>query len=228
VTNFTEENRRARAIEWLEIIFKDVQDLIVDHHIFWAVQDIIKANKTLANTPSHFYQWMATNFIASAAIAVRRQADSDKQAVSLRRLLEELQTYPQLFSRQYHTSLYTNPGMPKDYPDASYDRIVGKGRSELDPAAIQKEIDELTAKTEAIRHYVDRKIAHYDPRRLTQAVPTFNDLEDAIHYLDKLVCRYNLIIKATWMDTLMPTFQYDWQEIFTVPWMDTPGGDTDL
>jgi hypothetical protein len=25
------------------------------------------------------------------------------------------------------------------------------------------------------------------------------------------------------MNTLMPTFQYDWQEIFMVPWIETPG-----
>jgi hypothetical protein len=219
VTHFTEEERRARAIKWLEVIFKDVQDLMVDHHIFWAVQEIIRANKALEKTPSHFYQWMGTNFVASAAVAVRRQADVDNHAISMRRLLEELKTYPQLFSRGYHTGLYTTPGMPKGFPDENYDRIVGKGRNELDSVAIQRDIDELMVKTECIKHYVDRKIAHYDPRGLSQAVPTFNDLEDAIKYLDMLVCRYNLIIKATSMSTLMPTFQYDWQEIFKIPWM---------
>jgi hypothetical protein len=222
VTNFTLDHRRARTIQWLERIFKDVQDLMVDHHIFWAVQDIIKSNEVLTRTPSHFYQWMGTNFTASAAIAVRRQADNDKQAVSLRGLLEELKTYPQLFSRQYHTGLYKAPGMPKDYADSCYDRIVGEGRTELDPAMVQIEIDDLVAKTDAIKHYVDRKIAHYDPRGLTQAVPTFNDLEDAIRVLDTLVRRYHLIMKGGWMNTLMPVFQYDWQDIFKVAWIREP------
>ena len=37
MTGFTDNQRRERAIEWLEIIKRDVQDLVVDHHIFWKV-----------------------------------------------------------------------------------------------------------------------------------------------------------------------------------------------
>ena len=87
---------------------------------------------------------------------------------------------------------------------------------------IQAEIDGLIARTERIQHYADRRIAHYDPRGVKPPLPTFNVLEDAIKELEKLVLRYYLIIKAVWMDELMPAFQYDWLEIFYVPWMQRP------
>ena len=36
--------RRARLIQWLEIIFEDVQDLLFDDHIFWELQDVVRNN----------------------------------------------------------------------------------------------------------------------------------------------------------------------------------------
>jgi hypothetical protein len=108
----------------------------------------------LEQTPSHFFQWMGTNFTASATVAVRRQADNGSRAVSMRRLLEELKAYPDLFSRPYHISLY-GPHFPAGYADGCYDKFVGKGRTGLDPTEIQKQIDLLISKTDAIKHYVD-------------------------------------------------------------------------
>ncbi len=219
MTTFTMNQRRTRAMDWLEIIYKDVQDVLVDHHIFWEVQTMIKANEQLKATPSHFFQWMGTNFIASAAVAVRRQADADARAVSLRRLLEELKKYPDLFSRAYHTGLY-GAQFPAGYADGCYDRIVGKGCAVLDAAAINGEIQLLIAKTDAIKHYVDRRVAHYDSRGITQAKPTFNDLDDCLKYLEHLVKRYQLLMKATSLSQLLPAFQYDWQKIFRIPWIE--------
>src|SRR5947207_3373658 len=103
---------------------------------------------------------MGSTFIASATVAVRRQADKDEHAVSLRRLLEELKSHPPLFSRAYFSSLYS-PHHPKVLVEHDYDRVAGHGRNELDTADIQNDIDLLVAETDAIRHYVNKKIAHY-------------------------------------------------------------------
>ena len=163
---------------------------------------------------------MGTNCVASAAVAVRRQADNDDRAVSLRRLLEELKAYPDLFSRAYHTGLYASGSFPRDYHDSCYDRFVGEGRTNLDTNVIQNEIDTLIAKTDAIEHYVDRRVAHYDRREITQPRPTFNDLDDCLKYLEQLVKRYELIMKASSVSNLLPPFQYDWQEILYIPWIE--------
>lgn len=217
----TDDDRRTRALGWLKVIYADVQHLIVDHHIFWEVQDIIKANPTLAKTPSHFFQWMGTNFIAAEAVGVRRQGDPDKHAVSLRRLLEELKQSPHLFSRSYFLSLY-GAHHPRDLAERDYDNVAGRGRNELDPARIQQDIDVLISKSDAIRHYVNKRIAHYDFRGMAKPRPTFNDLKDSLDHLESLVKKYYFAMKASWVDRLLPTFQYDWQEIFSIPWIERP------
>src|SRR5215831_11661098 len=103
--------------------------------------------------------------------------------------------------------------------DHDYDKHVGAGRNELDPQRIQQDIDLLTAKTDQIRHYVNKKLAHYDMKGLKQPVPTFNDLDDTMKSLKELLQKYNLIMRATWLSDLLPTFQFDWIEVFRIPWI---------
>ena len=102
----TDEQRLQRSLEWMETIYQGVTNLLVHHHIFWEVQEIIKNNNTLMATPSAFYEWMGKAFVVSAAASVRRQADRSDDGISLRRLLEELKAYPHLISREYFVALH--------------------------------------------------------------------------------------------------------------------------
>src|SRR6516164_10579437 len=123
----TNDELRNRLLGWLKIITADVEDLFVDHHIFWEVQKFVGANPKLREMSGTVNHWMASNFVASAALAVRRQSDQDKDSVSLRRLLEELKARPDLFSRSYFTSLYKDgpPEHLKKRADHDYDKQVG-------------------------------------------------------------------------------------------------------
>ena len=104
--DMTLEERRSRLKKWLDIIEENVTEAIINQHIFWEVQDIIRHNQQLRNISSAFYQWMGSTFVHSSALAVRRQVDRDPESVSLLRFLSEVQKYPDLISRDYHRSLY--------------------------------------------------------------------------------------------------------------------------
>jgi hypothetical protein len=73
--------------EWVKTIEAEVGDVLPQHHIFWKVQDIIRGNPQLANARSHLFAWMGDVFVASAAVAVRRQVDNHDDTICLRRLL---------------------------------------------------------------------------------------------------------------------------------------------
>jgi hypothetical protein len=45
------------------------------------------------------------------------------------------------------------------------------------------------------------------------------ELDDAIDLLDQLYVKYHLLFHAAWMETLLPTRQYDWQAVFRIPWI---------
>jgi len=100
--------RRDRAREWLRKIRADVQDLLLDSHVFWEVQEIIRANPRLSAARSYFFHWLMAAHIEATVIGIRRQVKNDRQSVSLRRFLEELAQYPAIVSRAHHVSLCTN------------------------------------------------------------------------------------------------------------------------
>ena len=82
---------------------------------------------------------------------------------------------------------------------------------------ILQDIKELTIHAAKCEDFTDKVIAHTDKRDPKQPL-TFGDVDNCISYMDKLICKYSLIFHATYTESLMPTYQYDWQEIFDEPW----------
>lgn len=220
--------RRNRLIGWLEAIRTDVQDLILDQHLFWELQAIIDANPRFTQEPGLFNQWMASSFVQATAVGVRRQAKSGDDSISLKRFLQEVRKCPSLVSREFYLSFFFDAAdWLKEIGDDHFDSIAGKGGGELPPALLDDQIQRLETAVATIEHYVDRRIAHYDQRGLARPVPSFKDLEDALKALEGLVLFYWPLLKGVSMPGgLLPTIQYDWQSVFTFAWIDRRESDT--
>jgi hypothetical protein len=201
-------------------IHDEVRTLKVNQYVFWEVQGIISRNDNLRK-PSTFYGWMGSMYASAMSAAVRRLIDRRRDSLSLIRLLEDVKSNPSLFSREAYKARCTNPNLPDDYIDADYDGLVGNGNKQPDPAVITQEIAALKEKTEILKKFVDENIAH---TRLEEAkdknLPKFQDLDDAIEFVETLVKRYLHLFRGVGMSTLLPTWQYDWKEIFRYPWIE--------
>ena len=204
------------------MIERDITDLVIDDHVFWQIQDLFKNNKELRETPSIINQWMASAFIQSTAIGIRRQTDKNPQSISFYRVLTELKAYPSLASRAYHVSLYHNGSFPSERDDDmgnhTYDKIIGGGSAEPSPDQIQEDIDKLAATVQKINKYVNKRIAHYDEGAFN-AIPKFDDLKECLSAFEDLIKKYKLLLTATSLSRLLPTPQYDWQAVFRIPWL---------
>ena len=224
-----EAERRQRLRQWLDTIYREVQNTMLDNSVFWEIQEMFKNNSRLADTPSIFNQWMASNFIRAAAVSVRRQTDRSKDSISLYRFLTEIKKFPALLSRDSVIARYaeTNSSLPAnvctDLANGDYDRRVGVGKSVPDPAQIQGEIDKLLDLARGIKHYVDKRIAHYDEQGLRQPIPKFSDLEVCFSFFEEMIKKYKVLLEATGITQILPTFQYDWKAIFRFPWLDDQG-----
>jgi hypothetical protein len=154
------------------------------------------------------------------AVAIRRQMDTDSRSISFRNFLVELRRHPEILSRARYKRIFVerNSAVPEKYQDEDYDRLVGQGRDTVKPSDVDKEIAQLKAVTEGVCHYVNKRIAHHDEERVTN-FPCFADVDVAVDYLECLVLRHLHLFRVMNMDTVLPTWQYDWKEIFRHPWI---------
>lgn len=202
---------------WLEIIYTDIQELVIRRHIFWEVQKIIRANPRIQK-PSSYYTWMGSVYAAAASIGVRRQIDNGRHVVSFYRLLLEIQRKPGVLSRKRYVSLYKEPLIEVRVADRHFDRFAGRGKPHVELRMIKKDIADLTAITSKIKDYANERVAHFGKKGPT-VVPTYKDLDECIDFLGNLLKKYWALFSAESIIDLLPTWQYDWKEIFREPWI---------
>jgi hypothetical protein len=215
----TIDERRSRLIEWIEIITKDLQDLLLDQFIFRELQEIVQQNPQFARSPGLFTQWMASGFAQATAVGIRRHAKKDDSSISLMRFLVKVKNSPELITRQYYTGLYREIDAPIHIGQNDFDDIAGAGNDRLPISLIEQHIDDLQRSVHAVEKYVDKRIAHYDIKAPVGPPPTFGDLSAALATMERLVILYTRLLTGKGYSRLLPTIQFDWTSIFRFTWI---------
>jgi hypothetical protein len=214
-----EAKRRERLVEWLDQIFRDVQQLIINDHVFWELQRIVRANDEFRKASGLFTRWMADGYAQSATIGVRRQAKGQDQSISLKGFLSEVEKYPALISRSNYMSLYDGKEpFVKEMGERDFDKIAGKDSGEIPVSLVQSQLGSLAEALSGIEQYADRRVAHFDKRGTAQPLPTFSELSDAIKAIEKIVILYWRLLKGGSMTTMLPVIIFDWKDIFRFAW----------
>lgn len=105
----------------------------------------------------------------------------------------------------------------KNLADRHFDRFCGDDSAYISPIMVDEDLHHLEDIAKKCEDFADKRIAHQDKRN-PKNLPKFSEVDACIEALDKLYVKYHLIFHASSMDTLRPTYQYDWQEIFDEPW----------
>ncbi len=219
------DSRLKKWIRWLKAVHDDIQQLLVKRNIFWEVQDIIKANGEL-HKPSSFYSYLGDTYVAYITIGIRRQIKVDNQSISFARLLTELADTPSVLSRKYYVSLYKN-SVVEQFADRDFDRFCGSDKMCISKDMVLADLSELNRVASVVEDFADKRIAHHDKRQ-PKVLPRFEEVDSSLDALDKLYCKYQSVFHATAMSSLMPVYQYDWKQIFTVPWLKNEEESEDL
>ena len=167
---------------WMDVLKQEIIDLRVNQHMFWETQEIIRQNVSI-NIPNHFYCWLGDMYASTASVAIRRQVDANPNSISFLNLLTTVKNNPSILSRTQYKTLFVNSSFPESYQDECYDKFVGNGHNSPNPHAIGVEIQALKDKTDILRKHVNKRVAHYDQGQ-TIGIPTFQDVDDAIDYLE--------------------------------------------
>ncbi len=210
------DGRLEKWIKWLGIIERDVQQLLIKRNIFWEVQDIIRNNDAL-HRPSSFYSYLGDTYVAYISMGIRRQVKIDGTSISLARLLTEMAATPNVLSREYYTGLYQGSNVAH-LADRDFDRFCGSDKQCISSDMVLADLEELNRVVSSIEEFADKRIAHHDKRK-PKVLPRFDQVDSCLDALDRLCCKYHGVFHATATSSLMPVYQYDWKEIFTIPWV---------
>ena len=185
-------------------------------HTFQEVQAMISANPKLQKSNS-FYRYFASSFVSHSVIGLRRQIKTDSQSISFAGLLTEMIETPEILSRAYYVSLYVGSSV-ENFANNDFDRFSGHGETHIDANRVSADLKRLRDATKRCEDFADKRLAHRDKRDPKQ-LPTYNEVNDCIALLDELYVRYHLLFHAQAMTSLLPSWQYDWKEIFRIPWI---------
>lgn len=211
------EQKYRKLNSWLEVLNHAVQQLCIDQHIFGGVQEIIRRNPKI-HRPGDFNAWMARMYGCGMAIAIRRQVDRDSRSISFLRFLEEVKANPTVVSRERFLGISCKRRSSALLASREFDKHVGVGLNHLDGNQVKKEIEKLKQRADALRRYVNKRIAHHDEREFAD-IPKFRDVDDAVEYLEHLLKRYLLLFRGVGLIQVLPCWQYDWKAVFRLPWI---------
>lgn len=237
---FQKSQKLEKWLEWMEKIHNDIQALVEDANMFWEVQDIIRENPRIQK-PNAFYSYLARTYFSHAAAGIRRQTELQKDSISFVRLLDDIAKNPEELSRSYFNSHYPSSNGPDlnevigrtgleavGVVDSSQLKTIIKmddfapyadvSGAHVCPQMLKDDKTRLESKAKILAEFVDRRIAHWDKRK-PKVIPSFKELDDCIKLLDQTYVKYHLLFHAVAMDTLMPTYQYEWKSIFCEPWL---------
>lgn len=204
---------RARLPRMLD----EMTDLLGKREIFWELQDVARKNPKVLN-PSAFFHWLSTNYIVAMTIGARKFVDQSRDSHSLWRMLFEILEHPGAITRQSHTSFYrdTPPGLG----NLSFSNVAGTRGKHLSQQRVRSDLWAIENASIRIRRFVNKRVAHLTAKGQLRRAPNFNELDTALDTIDRILCKYNLLLRAQGMSSAKATRQYDWTEVLSIPWIE--------
>jgi hypothetical protein len=209
----------ARFRLWSDLIreiAKDTASLLLNRYIFRQVQEVVRRNQDLHGT---FNRWMQVNYMTAASSGIRRhllpkRKDGD---VSFVRLLDEMIQAPQTYSREDFLSYYRPRGWTEK-ADRWFDHFGGRGGDHLSKRILGADRKEFIQKGSRVQDFATARVAHLLFRQTPRA--TFDDLDDALDCLERLIEKYLLVFgnTGTLLQAELRKLDPNWSKVFLQPW----------
>lgn len=224
---------RKRLARWRKMINSiqgETTDLLQQRRWYSRLHQMIQENPRLRNMQTPFLGDAIGGWYAVyASMAIRRAADQGKDAISMRRVLDEIVTHHACFTRQNLYDYYRDLA-PAFAPDIHEKMVAGMwapfaaaGES-FNLAVVQKDISDLEAFSRKFWRFTTHVYAHTLKKgEANPAVPTFPELDAAIVALDEMVTRYLYLLagRRFMARSNEPVEGYDWTREFSFAWKPT-------
>lgn len=212
---------RQKWKKWIDKIGHDLGDLLISQDIFKEVAQIVASNKQIRSSP-FFFTWIQNNYMDSIVVGLARLNDHDGRTISLHNLIKEIKENPEAITRDYFVSRYRKWMQEKGMADNDFNKFAQKNNQYISSSKLNKDIKHLDEETELIKNFRDQWVAHLDMNQAIKQLPTHNDVEKALEYLDEIFRRYYMLIDGAGIVTAKPALAFDWKEPLTHPWIEGP------
>ena len=216
-----------RIEKWRRWCDGPIKDDVITMHarrfVWQQLQDMLKANTDLPT--SYWWIFMRDTYATTQSVAVRRQADMHKDANSLGKLISEIKGDATKLTRESWIDLWSDADeLLLLHAQQGWDRQwAGSVGGHLDPSIPEQDLDRLTAAATAVRHYVDKQVAHSEagakPASFTLTVA---EVHGAIEVIGDLFKKYFNLLTASSMVQLVPLMPPNWMAVFAQAWMTPP------
>jgi hypothetical protein len=165
-----------------------------------------------------FLWWVRSCYGRSQALAVRRMADTDPKVISLARLLQRVTTHSEILTRERFTAMQESIGnIAENEAEMLFNSVAGPG-GYIDPAIPAQDLESLQNKTKAVRDWVNKNVAHVDPRGKPLGEERLSVIHAAVDVVADLFDRYNALIQGERLHSGV-VITSNWPTVFRVPWI---------
>lgn len=217
---------RQKWKKWIDKIGHDLGDLLISQDTFKKVAQIVASNKQIQSSP-FFFTWIQNNYVDSIVVGLARLNDHDGRTISLHNLIKDIKENPEAITRDYFVSRYKKWMQDKGMADYDFDKFAEKNNQYISSSKLNKDIKRLDKETKLIKDFRNKWVAHLDVNRAIKQLPTHNDVEKALEFLDEIFCRYYMLIDGAGIVTAKPALAFDWKESLTHPWIEMPEEESD-
>lgn len=203
--------------KWMKTIECDFQRVVSYQEIFIGFQDMVRHNRDhfFCNKGEVFFRFVVQCYVAQALMGLRRQIKSDRDSISLLRVMREVQKCAAQFSYEFYLRVSPVDSGAGEWQRVTFGKFSDDGRL-ISHNRVEEQVRELLEKVETAEHLADCTVAHLDKRGCAENL-TFEELGEAIGLVEGLVRDYLELITGVTRHPLQWTNIRDWQDIFYVP-----------
>lgn len=216
--------------DWVETIYNEAISLAHNRAQFRRIAEIFKNHRRLQKVGGHIWEWIRNNYVAAAAMSLRRELDKQAGTRNLRHLLHEIKARPNIICRARYREMWSLDGLDKktrEFQAALREKTFNKFQlvkdpkndalDHIDPKMIVGDIQNLDAQTDKVRTYVEQVFAHRTGQRPSNV--TFDEFDAAVDAIQEKIKKYYLLIIQSSVSRFEPVPQFDIDAPFRFPWM---------
>jgi len=196
---------------------EDLQSTVNDRAVFAGFKEVVRSNGDWidAHEGGFFCQFVLRSYIASIALGVRRQLKHRDDSISLMHVLSQMKECAPQLSFEFYLERFPRDPDYVPWQEPTFKLVSEDGRFASE-RIISGDIEELKKLTSQVEAFVDRTLAHLDPRGFDGNL-SVDEIENAVDALDRIACKYICLLTGKGYRSLEATIQFDWKKIFSVP-----------